>query len=134
MPEYSIMNARWRWKPDPDFALGRRTLHRSETRGVPVTLQEASDLIDSKGIQGAKKELLQRREDVGLNDPDYRPGFIKVLEQWSEAIRGWRAVLVRIVQSGFVSLPEVQKAIRELEDPANVRASWAVKTGQQSAS
>lgn len=125
MPEYSIMNAQWRWEPDPDFALGLRKIERSEVRGTPVTLQQAYDLIRDKGIDGAKAELLQRRADSGQNDPDYKPGFRKVLKKWNEAVRGWRPVLAMIVQSGLVGLNDIQRTANELRDPTTVRASWA---------
>ncbi len=130
-PEYSILNAQWRWEADPDYALGSRTLERDEVRGEPVTLQEAYDLIRDLGPQRAKQHLLDQRADQGLNDPDYRPGFKKTLQTWSEAVRGWRAVLVRPVQQGLISLEQAEKAIRILGGTED-RASWSKQLGKQS--
>lgn len=130
-PEYSIMNAMWKWEADPDFALGNRTFERDEMRGTPVTMQEAYDLIQELGPEKAKEELLRKRADSGQAESDYRPGFKKVLQTWSEAVRGWRSVLVMPLQQGFITLSQAQKAVRilgGLED----RASWSMKTGSQS--
>ncbi len=125
MPEYSIMNGQWRWEPAPDFALGKRTLQRSEVRGTPVSAQEAYDLIQTRGVSGAKDELLRRRADSGSTDPEYRPGFKKVLQEWNEAIRGWRAVLGFVVQSGLVTLGDIKRAVDSVgTDPATERKSW----------
>ena len=129
-PEYSIMNAKWVWKADPAYALGQRPLCRDEVRGEPVTLQQAYDLIRELGPQGAKQELLRRRNGDGLDDADYRPGFIKVLETWSEAVRGWRAVLVRPLQQGLITLAQAKQAVKDLGGTED-RASWAVSTAQR---
>lgn len=130
-PEYSIMNAKWVWEADPDFALGQRKVERDETRGQPVTLQEAYDLIRELGPQEAKRELLARRSDQGLDDRNYRPGFRKVLQTWSEAIRGWRAVIVRPLQLGYISLEQAKNLVKVLGGTED-RPTWAVKTGQRS--
>lgn len=129
-PEYSILNAQWRWEADPDYALGVRTLQREELRGEPVTLQQAYDLIQELGPQRAKQQLLDQRRDSGQDDPDYRPGFRKTLQSWSEAVRGWRAVLVRPVQQGLITLDQAEKAIRLLGGTED-RPSWSTQMGKQ---
>lgn len=129
MPEHSVKNGMYKWEPDLDYALGHRTLERAEVRGEPVSLQEAHDLIQNLGPQGAKAELLKKRESQGLNDPDYRPGFKKVLVNWSEAIRGWRTVLALVMLTGYVTGEDVYKAITPIHDPATVRESWAKACG-----
>ncbi len=130
-PEYSIMNAMIKWEADPDFALGKRTLQRDEVRGVPVTMQEAFDLVRDLGHDRAMEELLRKRSDSGQNDPDYRPGFKKVLQTWSEAVRGWRSVLVMPLQKGFITLSQARKAV-ELLGGVEDRASWTASIGAQS--
>lgn len=126
-PEWSVMTASYRWEPDPQYALGALRIERSDLRAVPVSLQEANDLLKTYGPQGARQELLRRRQDN--HDPNVRPGFIRVLEVVREAIRGWRTVLVRPLQAGYLTLSQVQAIARNLGGTEE-RANWARATGK----
>ncbi len=130
MPEWSMMIARREWEPDPDYALGKRTLERSEVRGAPVSVQQAYDMIKELGPSGAKDELLKRREGTGLNDTEYRPGFRRTLKIGREAVRGWRTVIAYVLQKNMITLPQAQQAVRILGGTED-RAAWAQKLGQR---
>jgi len=126
-PEWSIMSATWRWEPDPDFALGGKLLDRADVKANPVSVQEAYELIKSLGTAGAKEELLRRR--AGNHDPNFRPGFRRVLETSREAIRGWRSVVVRPLQKGYITLEQAKTIVRNLGG-SDDRANWARATGK----
>lgn len=125
-PEWSVMSASYRWEPDPEYALGSRILDRNDVKAQPVSLQEAHDLIKELGPAGARRDLLQRRADN--YDPNVRPGFIRVLEVVREAIRGWRTVLVRPLQAGYITLAQAQRAAAAL-GATDDRANWARAMG-----
>ncbi len=128
MPEWSIKNCKYKWVPDPDYVLGKRKLERSELRGEPLSLTAAEDLIKEKGLRGATDELLQRRNDAGLDEKDYRPGFIRVLEDSSEAVRGWRTVIAYVLGKELITVTQAQQAVTLLGGTED-RASWAYRTG-----
>ena len=71
------------------------------------------------------------RADSGTTDPEYRPGFKKVLGTWSEAIRGWRSIFAIVLQHGFITLSQAKQAVDKLGGTED-RASWALRTGAQS--
>lgn len=130
LPELSIFRGYWVWEADPDYRW--KTLDRADLRAPkPVTLQQADDLIRSKGMQGALSELKKREADI---DPDYRPGQRKVLKLAGEAIRGWRTHLVKCVQMEACSLGDIERLLPKFGLRAHLdNASWANWTGRKQA-
>jgi len=128
-PEWSIMTASYKWEPDANYALGTARLERGDISAQPVSLQDAHDLIKKLGPQAARAELLKRRRNN--HDPNVRPGFIRVLECVREAIRGWRTVLTRPLQAGFLTLSQTEGIVKRLGG-SEERADWARATGNSS--
>lgn len=126
-PEWSIMTASWKWEPDPDYTLGAKTMQRSDLTGTGVSAETVDGLIKKHGFTGAKMELIRQRSETV--DPDHRPGFIKVLELGREAIRGWRTVITRPLQRGYITLNQAKAVVRALGGQED-RAQWARATGQ----
>lgn len=130
LPELSVFRGYWCWEADPNYRFKR--VDRADLVGAPkpVSLQQADDLIKSCGMQGAISELQKRQAD---DNPDYRPGQIKVLKKAGEAIRGWRTHLVYCVQHGACSLSDVERVLPKYGLRPHVdNASWATMTGRRS--
>lgn len=112
MPEHSLMRTLVHEYPDPALFTGQRTIERNE-------LPDYEKVEDKESPVGYSYKF----------DPDApRPGMVYVEKGFGEEKRGWRTVLLRLVQRGLLS---VEAAEREFG--ADDRPEWAKNTGKQDA-
>lgn len=100
LPEFSIMNRVVEDIPDPSYDGGC-------TR---------ADL--------PKHEFDVERQCWNVDTSQPRPGYVRIERADTERYRGWRVVLLRLWQEGFVSLADVVQ-----EFGAADRLGWAAHTG-----
>lgn len=110
MPEHSIMRIVTHEYPDPAIFTGERTLERDE---VPAY----EKVEDPESPVGYSYEFDPKAK---------RPGMIYVEKGFGEATRGWRTVLLRLIQRGLASVELIEKTFK-----ADDRAEWAKSTGKQ---
>ena len=65
------------------------------------------------------------RKDMPKDPEALRPGWRKVLVPWGEKKRGWRTVLVRLIQAGAISVTQA-----ETEFGADDTPEWSQHTGK----
>jgi hypothetical protein len=119
MPEMSIVTGVIKWVPDPAYVgEGGRPVERADLPASvrPVTVEQASILIAKGGVQHLSDELNKRIADV---EPTHL-GMLKIMTPGAEKIRGWRTVLVYMMQHGLVSPEQIRNVVADLD-----RASWA---------
>ena len=63
------------------------------------------------------------RKDLGR---DLKPGTKRLDLPWREEVRGWRTVLVRLIQCGILTVEQVERTFG-----SGKTASWAAKTGKR---
>ena len=65
------------------------------------------------------------RADMPKHEGDLRPGWRRIEIPGGEKVRGWRAVLVRLIQQGIISLTQAEDAFGADNTP-----EWAQHTGK----
>lgn len=65
------------------------------------------------------------RKDFDKNPNNLKPGWRKVTIPWGEKKRGWRTVLVRLIQAGVITLTQA-----EAEFGADTTPEWSQHTGK----
>lgn len=104
-PEYSIFNTKEEEVYDPSVNhLDRKDL--------------TPDMYELRADENGNLEYF-------FDPTKARPGFKLIKKPWNELYRGWRTVLVRLLKSGHVKLPDVQRLVGDADRP-----SWASHTGK----
>lgn len=100
MPEHSIMRIQVEDVKDP----GTRHIDRAD---LPKY-----EYVPGSGI-------------VWMDDSP-KPGYVRVKKLWGEKTRGWRTVLIRLIQSRLLTLSDAERVFG-----ADIRPQWAAGTGKQ---
>ena len=109
MPEHSVMRVVEHEYPDPEVFTKGRTIQRDELPAFEV-------VVDSKSPIGYSYEF----------DPTARrPGMIYVNKGFGEQTRGWRTVLLRLIQHNLITVNAAEKEFR-----SDNRAEWAKWSGK----
>ena len=66
-----------------------------------------------------------RRTDFSTDRTQIRPGWRKVTIPWGEQTRGWRTVLVRLIQAGLITPTQAETEFGSDETP-----EWRQYTGK----
>lgn len=98
MPEHSIMRVKVDWVRDP----AQKHLEAADHKAAHVTV---GGLEWEPGAQ--------------------RPGWIKVTKLWGEIVRGWRTVLIRLVQEGVIPISVAESF------GGDDRPTWAAGLGKR---
>ena len=117
MPEFSWFNTREEEVFDPSL-LPKRT---------PGSLGH----IERKDLPKSEIKVNPDGSMESVFDPNEpRPGYRLVKKPWNEKVRGWRTVLRRLVEKGYVRLEDVERLVPS----DNNRASWAIMRNSSLAS
>lgn len=119
MPEHTIFNIREKIVPDMDFidnpnrSISRADLPKHEYHGKPLTEITSVEEAEAQAKEG------------GFVFDGVPPGYKKVKVIGSEAKRGWRTVLLRLIQAGLITVYQA-----ETEFGADNRPEWQGHTGK----
>ena len=100
MPEHSVFNIKTEIVRDP-------TVKHVDRKDLPKW-----EIVPGQGVV--------------FDETVVKPGWKKVVRQWSEQKRGWRTVLIRLIQHRLLSLYDAERLFGSDE-----RATWAANTGKQ---
>lgn len=110
MPERSVMKQVLKEVMDPEFLGGRQTIARSDLPKYEVVPDEKSPL----------------GQDIVFDPDAKRPGMKYEVQGHGEAIRGWRTVLLALVNTKAITVNQAER-----EFGSDNRPEWAYKTGKQ---
>lgn len=114
MPEHSIMSVKEQEQPDSEFFF--RGLKQSKGKFEINRADLPKHRVVNEGTP--QQEVLW--------EDDKTPGFRKTPILWHEAIRGWRTVLIKLVQNRLATPAEVEHIFG-----ADNRPEWASKLGKR---
>lgn len=103
MPEHSVMSCNWKEVPDPDYISRKRALGRDS-------------LTKHEWVPG---------EGFVFDENEPRPGFLKVRQIGRELKRGWRTVLIKLIQSNVLTLGDAERYFGSDDFP-----TWQYHTGK----
>ena len=106
MPEHSVMQLVTKEIPDSEVLGRRKAMNRK-------------DLGKYEYVPG---------QGFVFDDTTVRPGFKRIKQVGRELKRGWRTVLLRLIQEGLISLYDVERLFGSKDHP-----SWAQNTGRREA-
>lgn len=114
MPERSMRNLKEIEVLDNEYVPKSGDVNPSDYEWVPVVPDE-DDIPEY--AQGGSWSKDGWAHPIGmfhgkwmLKDPNAtRPGFVRKALAWSESVRGWRTVLVKLVKAGFLTVSQVER-------------------------
>jgi len=110
MPEHSVMRVIVHEYPDPDFIATGKAIERSE---LPA-YEKVEDVTSPFGY-GYEFDPKARR-----------PGMLYIEKGHGEETRGWRTVLLRLIQHNLITVDAAER-----EFSTDNRAEWAKSTGKR---
>lgn len=110
----------------------KKRLSYVDARGKNFVAVYENSLMPERSIPRLKEMIVPEpklthidRKDLSSDPEALKPGWRKIVIPWGEKTRGWRTVLVRLIQAGYISVAQAETEFGSDETP-----EWRQHTGK----